>query len=379
MPQLGINGWFWGQTNTGSGQYLQGLLSHLPQKLPGWNLTLILPALSGYDPPLSLPDQVSVRHQQLPALARGAKLIKLLWEQRTFPTGCKELNADVAFVPYWGSPYLLPCPTVVTIHDLIPLLLPDYASKPTARAYNALISRSARRASVVLTVSQSAHNDIVRYLDIPAQRLHVAYESLGYPHARVDDGTELERVRRAYDLPERYLLYLGGFDPRKNIPLLLRAYAVARAERADLPPLLIAGKLPEPDDTWSSNPQTTLAELDLAQSVRLLGFVPDVDKPALYTLADLFLFPSRYEGFGLPPLEAMACGTPALVSDSSSLPEIVGDTLKPVPANDEQAFARGILDALHNAPEPTRLLAQAARFSWDDTAARVAQVIQGLV
>jgi glycosyltransferase involved in cell wall biosynthesis len=209
--------------------------------------------------------------------------------------------------------------------------------------------------------------------------VHVTYESLGVPHAPVTDADELARVRQRYALPEHYLLYLGGFDPRKNVPLLVRAYGRARTMRRELPPLLIAGKLPDVDDDWSTDPRPLIARLDLEEHTRTLGFVPDRDKPALYTLADLFLFPSRYEGFGLPPLEAMTCGTPALVSDSSSLPEVVGDTLPPVPVGDEQALAQAVLDTLDHPPDPAILLNQAARFSWKETAVMTAASVQDVL
>ncbi|NOX61785.1 MAG: glycosyltransferase family 4 protein [Chloroflexi bacterium] len=380
MPRLVINGWFWGQTTTGSGQYLRGLLTRLPSALPDWDIVLLLPegvgSLSARMRRAKPPSGVRMRWTRLPRFARGARLEKLAWEQRVFPVECRKLGADVAFAPYWASPILPPCPTLVTIHDLIPLLLADYATKPTARAYTWLVSRSAHRAAAVLTVSQSARDDIIRHLRIPGQRVHVTYESLGYPHAPVTDAAELARVRRAYHLPPHYLFYLGGFDPRKNVPLLLRAYARAWKQKPSLPPLLIAGKLPEPSDDWFTDPRPLIAQLGLEARVRTLGFAPDEDKPALYTLADLFIFPSRYEGFGLPPLEAMACGTPALVSNSSSLPEVVGHTLPPVPVNDESALAQGILDALEHPPPRERLLAQAARFSWRDTAAIIARIIR---
>ena len=402
--KLLINGWFWGQTTTGSGQYLHGLLRHLPAALPGWEITLLLPQRAGrpQEPALSLskghaptdtatvgatlavarppaPAGTRIMSADLPPYARGARLFKLAWEQRVFPAWCKQLDADVALVPYWGSPIRPPCPTLVTIHDLIPLLLDDYASKPTARAYAWLVGRSAKRADGVLTVSQSAGDDIVQHLGIPAERVHVTYEGLGVPHAPVTDASELERVRQRYDLPARYLFYLGGFDPRKNVPLLIRAYGRARTSRPDLPPLFVAGKLPGPGDDWATDPRPIIAELGLRDHVRTLGFVPDQDKPALYTLADLFLFPSRYEGFGLPPLEAMACGTPALVSDSSSLPEVVGDTVAPVPVGDERALAQAILDTLDYPPDPGILLNQAARFSWEETAAKTAESVRDVL
>ncbi len=382
-PHLVVNGWFWGQTTTGSGQYLHGLLDHLPSALPDWQITLLLPAATR-NPPAAQPPSFTqdkpcrLQLAPLPRLARGPRLFKLIWEQVTFPAWRRRLNADVAFIPYWGSPWRTRGAVVVTIHDLIPLLLDDYATKSTARAYTWLVAQSARRAAAVLTVSQSARADIVRHLRIPAERVIVTYESLGAPHARVTNSAELERVRRVYDLPPRYLLYLGGFDPRKNVPLLLRAYARTHQKRPELPPLLIAGKLPDPGASWFTDPRPLVASLDLTGAVRTLGFVPDGDKPALYTLADLFLFPSRYEGFGLPPLEAMACGVPALVSDSSSLPEVVGGTLPPVAVNDEAAWAEAILAALDHPPNPAHLLAQAAHFRWEDAAAKTAAVIESL-
>jgi len=384
-PHLLINGWFWGQSTTGSGQYLHGLLRHLPAALPGWEITLLLPQSTDVGATLAVAQQppapagTHIMRASLPPYARGARLVKLAWEQRIFPAACKQLNADVAFVPYWGSPIRPPCPTLVTIHDLIPLLLDDYASKPTARAYTWLVGRSAKQAAGVLTVSQSACDDIIQNLGIPASRVHVTYESLGVPHAPVTDESELEQVRQRYDLPQRYLFYLGGFDPRKNVPLLIHAYGRAKTMRSDLPPLLVAGKLPGSDDVWSTDPRPIIAELGLGDHVRTLGFVSDEDKPALYTLADLFLFPSRYEGFGLPPMEAMACGTPALVSDSSSLPEVVGDTVPHVPAGDEQALAQVILDTLDHPPDSAILLNQAARFSWEETAAKTATSIQDVL
>lgn len=380
-PCLLVNGWFWGQSTTGSGQYLHGLLKHLPAALPDWRILLLRPQHAPPGLPLAeveIPPPPGVIEQRVPwpRWARGPRLIKLLWEQITVPSWFRKLQADVLWTPYWGSPLFVAGPSVVTIHDLIPLLLPDYANKPTARAYTWLVGRSARRSAAILTVSLSAASDIQRHLHIPAQRIHVTYEALGSPHAPVRDPTRLTQVRQRYHLPSRYLLYLGGFDPRKNVPLLLRAYHQASQQNPTLPPLLLAGKIPRPTDVWFTDPRPIIAALGLQEKARPLGFVADADKPALYTLADLFIFPSRYEGFGLPPLEALACATPALVSDSSSLPEIVADTLPPVPVGDEQALAQAILHALAHPPDPRLLLAQAARFSWQKTAAHTASVLK---
>ncbi len=378
MKRLLINGWFWGRTDTGSGQYLHGLIWELYKALPEWQLIILTPPIYGdYRLPAPPPTVQKIR-APLPAWAINAQLVKLAWEQRVFPRWARCLHADVAFVPYWAPPITSPTPVVVTIHDMIPMILDEYASGRLAKAYTWLVSRSARQAQAILTVSQSAANDIVRLLTVPPDKVHVTYESLGTPHAPVTDHEELAAVRAHYDLPERYLFYLGGFDPRKNVPLMLQAYAHARTLQPDLPPLVIAGRLPEPRDRWFTDPRPIIQQLGLEAHTRILGFVPDKHKPALYTMAELFLFPSRYEGFGMPPLEAMACGTPALVADNSSLPEIAGDIVPPVPTDDVEAFAMAMLDTLASPPEADELIAWARRFTWEETASRTAAVIRAL-
>ncbi|HEY81355.1 MAG TPA: glycosyltransferase family 4 protein [Caldilineae bacterium] len=379
MPKLVINGWFWGRTDTGSGQYLHGLIWELYKALDDWQIILLTPPIYGdYRLPAPPPTVQKIR-APLPFWALNAQLVKLAWEQQVAPHWAQLLHADALFVPYWASPITSPAPVAVTIHDMIPVLLADYASGALARAYTWLVSKSARKADAILTVSQSAADDIIRLQKVPPERVHVTYESLGAPHAPVTDEEELARIRDHYRLPDRYLFYLGGFDPRKNVPLLLEAYARARQLAPDLPPLVLAGRLPDPDDDWFTDPLPIIQRLGLSDHVRVLGFVPDAHKPALYTLADLFLFPSRYEGFGMPPLEAMACGTPAIVADNSSLPEITGGVTPIVPTDDEDALARAILATLANPPAPDALIARANAFTWQETATRTAEVIRAMV
>jgi glycosyltransferase involved in cell wall biosynthesis len=378
MRKLLINGWFWGRTDTGSGQYLHGLIWHLARALDDWQLVMLIPPIYGdYRLPAPPPGVQKIR-APLPFWAINAQLVKLAWEQKVFPRWARCVHADVAFVPYWASPLRIDIPVAVTIHDMIPVLLEHYASGLLARAYTRLVSKSAQNAEAIFTVSQSAAKDIAHLLSIPPDKIHVTYESLGVPHAPVTNEDELARIRAEYDLPERYLFYLGGFDPRKNVPLLLEAYARARKSRPGLPPLLIAGKLPNPKNTWFTDPRPIIQRLELSDHVRTLGFVPDSHKPALYTLAELFLFPSRYEGFGMPPLEAMACGTPALVADNSSLPEITGGIVATIPTDDTDALARAIWATLDAPPAPQALIDQANRFSWEDTAARTVAVLRAL-
>ena len=156
-------------------------------------------------------------------------LAKLWFEQVTFPRACRRLRADVAFVPYWGSPWWRPCPMVVTVHDLIPLLLPLYRGGMLQRAYTALVSRTARRAAAVLTDSEASKRDIIAHLGIPAERVHAIHLAADPRYRPVSDPDELTRIRAKYDLPDApFLLYLGGFDARKNVGRMIEAYARMR-------------------------------------------------------------------------------------------------------------------------------------------------------
>ena len=262
-------------------------------------------------------------------------LAKLWFEQVTFPRTCARLRADVAFVPYWGSPWWQPCPVVVTVHDLIPLLLPLYRGGMAQRAYTQLVSRTARRASAVLTDSEASRRDIIRHLRIPAERVHTVHLAVGPSTAGTLAPDHLAAVRARYNLPDGpFLLYLGGFDARKNLLRTLEGYGrfVARcaAAGASSPVLVIAGKLPAADSACAPDPRPLVQRLGLGSRVHFAGWVEEADKSALYALAMGVLFLSEYEGFGLPVLEAMAgesmitkaLGDPCLILPDCPAPPI---------------------------------------------------------
>ena len=251
-------------------------------------------------------------------------LAKLWFEQIAFPHACRRLRADVAFVPYWGSPLWSPCPVVVTVHDLIPLLLPLYRGGPLQRAYTWLVSRTARRADAVLTDSEASKRDIVAHLGIGPERVHAIHLAADPRYRPVTDPAELARVRAKYGLPdEPFLLYLGGFDARKNVVRMIEAYGrmVERLTKDEgrtteedepwslvlgHPSLVIAGQLPATDTPFAPDPRPVVARLGLADRVHFTGWVDEADKPALYSLALGSVFVSEYEGFGLPVVEGMA-------------------------------------------------------------------------
>ena len=375
MSHLVVNGWFWGQLHTGSGQYLHGLARHLPPAGPDHSFTLVLPSASEIATPAGWRVVIA------PPAARRSNdnLAKLWFEQVTFPRGCRRLDADIAFVPYWGSPWLRPCRTAVTVHDIIPLLLPDYRGGGLQRAYTGLVSQTARRADIVLTDSQVSRRDIVEHLGVAAERVHAVLLAADERFRPMTDPAELERVRGKYRLPDRFILYLGGFDVRKNVPRLVEAYAHwSRAElptsgkggNSEAPQLVIAGKLPAADTSFTPDPRRMAAEAGIGDRVHFTGWVDEADKPALYSLASLFAFPSLYEGFGLPAAEAAACGTPVLTSDCSSLPEAAPNAILVNP-EDVVAIADGLTQGLTD----QRGIVSKPRRNWQMVARQTAQIL----
>jgi glycosyltransferase involved in cell wall biosynthesis len=383
--RIALNAWFVDRPTTGSGQYLAHLLAEYATSPTGHHFLLCgragqpIPDLPGLSSPSfewwtvqtpfdgSLPFAV----RRAPSIVRRPPsspvrhLAKLWFEQVGFPRACRRWGADVAHTPYWASPLAGHTPVVVTIHDLIPVLLPGYRGGRLGRLYTHLVTLSAHRAAHVITDSYASRRDIVARLRIPAERVEAIHLAAGDRFQPVSDPTALDRARAKYGLPPRYLLYLGGFDQRKNVQSILHAYA--RLGLSDVH-LVIAGKLPAHDTAFTPSPRRIADELGISERVRLTGWVDEEDKPALYSGAIALVFPSRYEGFGLPPLEAMSCGTPAIVSDRSSLPEVVGEGGTCVDPDDLDALVRAMRrlatdTALHDRLREAALK-QAARFSW---------------
>lgn len=305
-----VNGWFCDEWATGSGQYLAALVATLPRASDAHEWVLVRPAARGDESPLP-PGWGSMR-VRTPFDAASKDLAKLWFEQVAFPLACRRAGADVAFVPYWGSALWRPCPVVVTVHDLIPLLLPAYRGGVLQRGYTGLVARTARLASAVLTDSEASRRDIVEHLRIPPERVHAVHLAIAACEPGVLAPESLARVRGRYGLPDgAFLLYLGGFDVRKNVVRTLEGYAKVVERHAGMgsrpPALVIAGRLPAADTPFAPDPRPAVKRLGLEEHVHIIGWVAEEDKRALYALATGAVFLSEYEGFGLPVLEAMAC------------------------------------------------------------------------
>lgn len=316
---IAINGWFWDIPNSGSGQYLRRLLTYLRKVDSGLKISLIMPP---HQPsPEGLPNGIDV----IPTgnASKSSKIGKVWFEQNIFPKVAKQIGADLAHVPYWGSPLSSDMPLVVSVLDVIPILYPIYSRGFFNRLYVSLVSAATKAADHIITISQTSKLDIENHLGIPFDDISVTYLAPDEQfHPRMGAERDAE-IRKKYNLPDKYILGGFGFDVRKQVNELLLAYTyVAPTEGKDAP-LVLAGKQPDWTNPLFPDLPEYIKRLKLEDSVQWLGYVDEADKAAIYRMASLFVYPSEYEGFGLPPLEAMACGTPVVAWDSVVSDEIL--------------------------------------------------------
>lgn len=278
-----------------------------------------------------------------------------------------------------GFPPSASCPVVVTVHDLIPYVLPQTCSRKYLERFLARMPDICARSALILTVSYHTRKDLCRILGVPETKVVVIPEAPEpcYHPRPFAEANALAAER--YGLTGPFLLYVGGFSPRKNLATLLSAYAAVRSDLPDHPPLVLAGGL----DPSGQRLVDRVRDLGLAGEVVFPGFVPLADLPYLYRAARLFVYPSLYEGFGLPPLEAMACGTPVIASRESSLPEVVGNAGILIDPYDEDELAAALLK-VGSDPETRETLRQqglkrSRTFSWRRTAAETLLAYEAVV
>ncbi len=389
--RIAISGMFWHQPTVGSGQYLHGMLGELARIAPQHEYILLLPAYLANDRRPTTddrhepPSSFVIRHSSFvvptPFDGKNKNFAKLWFEQIGVPLAARRLRADLLHVPYFAPPLWAAMPVVATVLDIIPLLLPEYRGGRGVRAYMRLVARAARRADRVIAISEDSRRDIIHHLGCARARVSTIALAAGPQYRPIDRAQAAAQVAERYGLREPFVYYVGGLDARKNVPTLVQAWQ--RLRQAGGPPatLAIAGRALGADARLFPDIDTLIAELGMADSIRRID-VPREDNPLLYNAATAFAFPSRYEGFGMPPLEAMACGTPAAVAAASSLPEVVGDAALLVPPDDVSAWAgalwRLIGDAALRDDLRARGFARAARFSYDRVARATVEVYEQL-
>lgn len=360
---LAINGYFINQPATGTGQYSREMLRALHDLRPG-KITVLIP--EGVEPKTArdLAPGADCRVLRIPI---GGSLGKVWFEQVSVPRAAARLGADLLHVPYLGPPLFSAVPVAVTVHDLLQHTVPQLKGRMLVQLYNRLAAASAHRAAAIMADSEYTRSEVVSCLNVPPERAHRVYLAADARFSPSPERQETEMLQRKYGLSDTYLLYMGGLDWRKNVPALLRAYARSGCQAH----LAIAGQV-RPTSSGFPDLKAEAMRTGIAERVTFLGWADEADKASLYRNALAFVFPSRYEGFGLTPLEAMACGTPVLCSNATSLPEVVGNAALLFAPDDEAQLAAHIESVVNNPDLRDRLrsagLEQAARFSWRTTA-----------
>ncbi len=317
-------------------------------------------------------------HLQLRPLPLSDRYLAILWQRLGLPLPVELFcgRLDLFYSPDFVLPPQLAGRRLLTVHDLAFLVHPECAVPSLEWYLRRAVPRSIARADLLLADSEHTRQDLIRLLGVSPERVEVLYPGVE-PAFRPLGQAALEEVRARYGLPGRFLLTVGTIEPRKNLPRLLEALS-GLPERLRLP-LVVVGR-----PGWLY--QETFAAVErygLQGEVRFLGFVPQEDLPALYNLALALVYPSLYEGFGLPPLEAMACGTPVLAGCVSSLPEVVGEAAVLVDPADVSSIREGLRRLLEDDELRARLrkegLARAREFTWEKAAVRLREMMEYVV
>lgn len=327
-------------------------------------------------------DELATAHRHVRVMHVGAESrpARLLWEQALLPLLLRRLRIDVLHSPHHHAPLAARLRAggrsarprlVVTVHDVTFMLIPE-RYPPVRRLYMESVTRSAARvADAIITPSQTVRQDVIRRLGVPRERIVAIPEAAAPQYVPIDDEDTLGRIRWKYRLPRRYILSVGSLEPGKNRARLFRAYARLRQRLSGDEggcPLVVVGQ-----PAWRYEGDFELVgRLGLDGQVRFLGYVPDEELPALYSAATFMAFPSLYEGFGLPVLEAMACGAPVLASNTPATGEVARDAALLVDPLDvtalEQSMDRLLSDGALRAELRARGLERAKQFSWQRTA-----------
>lgn len=353
---------------TGTGVYAARLLEHLEG-----NPDLALESFGGW--PNTVRGSSSVRRAFQTA---GS----LAWTHLHLPARLWQRGFDLLHSPAFIAPLASPCPVVITMHDITYLLYPSHFANWWIRYMKSVVPSTVRSAAAIICGSEHSKRDIVKAYALPAGKVHVV--PYGVDHQRFQPAAVLDRAwARQSGIREGYVLHVGEFSHRKNIPTLLRAVAHLRSLGKWGDRQLVLAGAEAPGMVGAGEIHETIRQLELSESVVLAGRVADEYLPGLYAQASLLVMPSLYEGFGFPVLESMAAGTPVVVSNISSLPEVAGDAAILVSPHEVEGLANAIADVLFNPGVAAELrskgLARARQFNWQRTAAETIQVYRSVV
>ncbi len=352
---IGIDAHMLGQNETGNETYILELVRHAPRQAPAHQFFVYV------ENPDAVPAQVrAYANVRIVPLQTHSAAARLLWE---LPRRAAQDALDVLHISYNAPLYVpLRCALVVTVHDISFERHPEWFPVRLRWFLKASVRRSARAARQVITVSEWCRRDLIKTYRLALERVAVTHEAAGEAFQPQRERAALDAIRAKYNTGERFILAVGNVQPRKNHLRLLEAFAQARNAGLHAYKLVLAGQA-----HWQSETVRRAARA-LGDAVILTGYVPDADLPMLYNAADMFCYPSLYEGFGLPVLEAMACGAPVITSNETALPEVAGDAAYLVDPRDVRALTRAIVQVAADENLQRELkargLARANQFSW---------------
>lgn len=359
---------------TGVGGYLWNILGYIIRS--NKNNTYYLDIVDKCD--YSSPNLVIEEGTKIVLFGREYFLINLFLAI-TYPLRLKKGKYDLVFNPSSVSTFLkFSIPNVVIAFDLTPILFPKTHTNKTYFVHKLFLPRTLKNADKIIAISQSTKNDLIKHLNIPKEKIRVIYLATNENYKLLSK-EEIDKIRVKYKINHPFILYVGTLEPRKNIVRLIEAFYKARNNGGINHKLVLTGR-----KGWKyKNIFNKIDELNLNKDVIFTGYIPDEDLPALYNAADLFVYPSIYEGFGLPPLEAMACGTPVITSNVSSLPEVVGDAGIMVDPYNMDELSNKITEVLSNNKLKEELsqkgLERAKLFSWEKCARETLEVFEEVI
>ena len=392
--KIGIDASFLRKQNTGIGQVTTNFLKKLVQIvsaqteiLDGREVEFILYLEEDTDlklPPNNFASKVRFRkHVFLPPWKRDDLIRKIWWEKFLLPQKIKRDGCDVFLSLHQSTTILRYEEHLMIVHDLIPRLFPEYLNNWRKKIYQRFSERAIKKAARIIAVSRRTEKDLIQHLGIAPSKITVAYIDVDEIFKQPVEADKNIAVLKKYGLKPGYIYNGGGLEVRKNTEGVMRAYKILRdnyASMLDIPPLVISGKMMPELAPLIADVEKLVEALDLKEHVKLLGFAQQEDLPALYANAAMFVFPSHYEGFGLPVLEAMNIGTPVITSRTSSLPEVGGDSVLYCKPDEIDDLAMVMRNVLKNENLRQTLSAKgkerAKKFSWEHFVKKVLNIIK---
>jgi glycosyltransferase involved in cell wall biosynthesis len=329
----------------------------------------------GYDDQGWKPERLKRHRAKIPCRIRSARIF---YDQFCLPMVAGLKGADLIHGPGYIIPGFSSKPAIVTVYDIIALKHPELCKRSNVMHFKWNLPRSIQKAAAIIVLSNAVKQDLVKLMKVPPAKIEVIPPGIDECFVVPDEETK-KQVRERYKLPGKFVLFVGNIEPKKNLEMLIKTFFAVKMDKALDHKLVIVGQ-----KGWKYREVFTLIDsLDLEEHIVFTDYVPLADLPAVYALAECFAFPSLVEGFGIPPLEAMACGTPVFTSEDPAVLEATGDAALHAPANDANSMRENLQKLLLNNAERRRLreagLNHAAKFTWKKCAERTAEVYRKVV